>query len=77
MDRLIPLSIWNEEAYVRLSPTYIVDVANMSSIAGGKKMRGLKLQTGLSTTAASSLDWDYHKLNEKWMSKELLQVFDK
>lgn len=50
----LPLSIWNEEAYVRFSPTYIVDVANMSSIAGGKKMRGLKLQTGLSTTAASS-----------------------
>ena len=59
-----PLSIWNEEAYVRLSPTYIVDVANMSSIAGGKKMRGLKLQTGLSTTAANSFDWDYHHMNK-------------
>ncbi len=43
----------------------MVDVASISSIAGGKKIRGLKLQTGLSTTAASSFDRDCHIKKEK------------
>ena len=37
----------------------MVEVASISSIAGGKKISGLKLQTGLSTTAASSFERDY------------------
>jgi hypothetical protein len=43
-----PRSIWNDEAYVRLRPTYIVLVANISISAGGRKIKGLKV--GLATT---------------------------
>jgi len=36
-----PLSIWNDEAYVRVSPIYITDVATISHIAGGSSTSGL------------------------------------
>jgi hypothetical protein len=36
-----PLSIWNDDAYVRVSPIYIIDVATISHIAGGKSTNGL------------------------------------
>ena len=38
-----PLSIWKEEAYVRVRPIYWMLVAVMSHRAGGKKIRGLNL----------------------------------
>lgn len=81
----IPLNIWNDDAYVRLSPTYIVLVASISSIAGGKNIKGLKLQTGLSTTAANSFDCDCNKMFNNptnWMTstnfiKYLFPLFGK
>jgi hypothetical protein len=36
-----PLSIWNDEAYVSVSPMYITDVATISHIAGGNSTNGL------------------------------------
>ena len=37
----IPLSIWKDDAYVRVKPMYCMDVAVISQSAGGKNMKGL------------------------------------
>lgn len=49
-----PLNIWKLEEYVKFKPTYIVDVANMSHIAGRKNTKGLKARLPLVNSFTSS-----------------------
>jgi hypothetical protein len=37
----IPLNIWKLAAYVKLSPMYIREVAHISQMEAGRKIRGL------------------------------------
>ena len=49
----LPLNIWKLEAYVRLSPTYIVEVPHISIREAGRKINGLK------SWLPSSISWRF------------------
>jgi hypothetical protein len=77
IPRISPLSIWNDDAKVRVSPIYWMDVAVMSRSAGGKNISGLKLGASrmgswLSRRFDSWNDCSFYKSKnsreEKWLT---------
>lgn len=69
-----PLSIWKDDAVVRLSPMYIIEVARMSQHAGNTKIRGLNWgRVGSSTSERSRIappsPDNIRKSIEKWKHK--------